>query len=333
MLSGSSQPTDRTHRDPFRDESVPSWPPPRSHGPSELRSPCLPSEVIPLLPPALPRPGSGPGSRYVARVATTRTRASARVPLAALASRLTPRDQWLVRMVHEHRVLTTGQIHRLAFSARRRAQRRLLVLHRLGLLDSFRPLTTYGSSPEHYTLGSAGAALLAAHADCAPKALGWRPTHTARIAFSPSLGHDLATNDLLTLLAAHRHTHQAGLTLWLSARSCTRRWGDLVHPTPTHTGATATKRCRSSSNTTPAARTSPASKRNSTPTPTSPRPPATAPPCCSTPAPRPASTPSVSASPEPPASTSCSSPPPQPTSPPTPPGDRGGSPPTHLRCA
>ncbi|WP_326807206.1 replication-relaxation family protein [Streptomyces sp. NBC_01775] len=182
------------------------------------------------MPPALPRPGSGPGSQYVTRAATTRTRAPARVPLAALASHLTPRDQWLVRMVHEHRVLTTGQIHRLAFSARRRAQRRLLVLHRLGLLDSFRPLTAYGSSPEHYTLGPAGAALLAAHADCAPKALSWRPTHTARIAFSPFLGHDLATNDFLVRLAAHRYTHQAGLTLWLSARSCERRWGDLVHP-------------------------------------------------------------------------------------------------------
>ncbi|WP_327393156.1 replication-relaxation family protein [Streptomyces sp. NBC_01186] len=182
------------------------------------------------MPPALPRPGSGPGSQYVTRVATARNRVPARVPLAALASRLTPRDQWLVRMVHEHRVLTTGQIHRLAFSARRRAQRRLLVLHQLGLLDSFRPLTTYGSSPEHYTLGPAGAALLAAHADCPPKALGWRPTHTARIAFSPSLGHDLATNDLLVRLAAHRRTHQAGLTLWLSASSCERRWGDLVHP-------------------------------------------------------------------------------------------------------
>ncbi|WP_247691164.1 replication-relaxation family protein [Streptomyces sp. B15] len=283
--------------------------------------------------PALPRPGYGPGSRYVARAATTRTRAPARVPLAALASRLTSRDHWLVRMVHEHRVLTTGQMHRLAFSARRRAQRRLLVLHRLGLLDSFRPLTTYGSSPEHYTLGSAGAALLAAHADCAPKALGWRPTHTARIAFSPSLGHDLATNDLLTLLAAHRHTRQAGLTLWLSERSCTRRWGDLVRPggyahwsdgnrvlpffLEYDTGSENLARVEA----------------NSTPTPTSPRPPAPAPPCCSTPAPRPASTPSVSASPAPPASTSCSSPLPPPTSPPTPPGDRGGSPPTHQRCA
>lgn len=180
--------------------------------------------------PALPRPGYGPGSRYAARAATTRTHAPARIPLAALASRLTPRDHWLVRMVHEHRVLTTGQIHRLAFSARRRAQRRLLILHRLGLLDSFRPLTTYGSSPEHYTLGPAGAALLAAHVDCTPKALGWRPTHTARIAFSPLPGHDLATNDLLTCLAAHRRTHQAGLTLWFSEHSCTRRWGDLVHP-------------------------------------------------------------------------------------------------------
>ena len=30
--------------------------------------------------------------------------------LAALAARLTARDRWLLRMLHEHRVLTTTQI-------------------------------------------------------------------------------------------------------------------------------------------------------------------------------------------------------------------------------
>ena len=30
--------------------------------------------------------------------------------LAALAARLTIRDRWLLRMLHEHRVLTTTQI-------------------------------------------------------------------------------------------------------------------------------------------------------------------------------------------------------------------------------
>ncbi|AWI31413.1 replication-relaxation family protein [Streptomyces tirandamycinicus] len=181
--------------------------------------------------PALPRPAHGPGARYTARAATTRTRPGRHTDVAALARRLTDRDLWLTRMLHEHRVLTTHQIARLAYTSLRSAQRRLRTLHHHAVLDSFRPLTTSGSAPEHYTLGPAGAALLAAHAGLDLAALGWRPTHTGRIAYSPSLGHDLGVNELLTHLAAYtRNTPGAGLALWLSERSATRRWGDIVRP-------------------------------------------------------------------------------------------------------
>ena len=37
----------------------------------------------------------------------------------ALAGRLTARDRWLLRMLHEHRVLTTSQIIQLAFGTTR----------------------------------------------------------------------------------------------------------------------------------------------------------------------------------------------------------------------
>ncbi|WP_342776401.1 replication-relaxation family protein [Streptomyces armeniacus] len=134
-------------------------------------------------------------------------------------------------MVHEHRVLTTPQIGRIAFGASRTAQNRLRALHRMAVLDSFRPLVQTGSAPEHYTLGPAGAALLAAHAGVETAALGWRPTHTGRIAYSPWLGHDLGVNDLLTRLTARgRDAPHAGLPLWLSENSCARRWGDIVRP-------------------------------------------------------------------------------------------------------
>jgi hypothetical protein len=181
--------------------------------------------------PALPRPAYGPGSRYTARAATTRRRPPGHTNVAALARSLTARDLWLVTMLHEHRVLTTPQITRLAYTSPRSAQRRLRTLHRHGVLDSFRPLTATGSAPEHYTLGPTGAALLAAQAGLDPAAIAWRPTHTGRIAYSPSLGHDLGVNDLLTHLAARtRTTPDAALPLWLSERSATRRWGDIIHP-------------------------------------------------------------------------------------------------------
>ncbi|MFJ9174919.1 replication-relaxation family protein [Streptomyces sp. NPDC102360] len=182
--------------------------------------------------PSLPRPATGPGSRYTARAATTRPRPTPRhLNIAALTRRLTPRDLWLARMLHEHQVLTTDQITRLLHTGRRSAQRRLRTLHRCAVVDSFRPLTATGSAPEHYTLGPAGAALLAAHAGLDLAATGWRPTSTGRIAYSPWLGHDLGTNDVLTHLAAHHHEHpDIHLELWLSERSCARRWGDIIRP-------------------------------------------------------------------------------------------------------
>ncbi|MEW2223280.1 replication-relaxation family protein [Streptomyces sp. NPDC006990] len=183
--------------------------------------------------PALPRSCHGPGSRYTARAAFSRTRSHRKarhINLAPLVHRLTERDLWLAWMLHEHRVLTTQQIARLAFPSLRTTQRRLRTLYEYALLDSFRPLVQSGSSPEHYALGPAGAALLAAQAGCELSETGWRPSHTGRIAYSPTLGHDLGTNELLTLLGAHTRTTSARLPLWLSERSCTRRWGDLVRP-------------------------------------------------------------------------------------------------------
>ncbi|MFB8177672.1 replication-relaxation family protein [Streptomyces sp. NPDC055966] len=181
--------------------------------------------------PSLPRPAMGPGSRCTARAVTTRPRPARHTDVAALSRTLTARDLWLARMLHEHRVLTTHQIAGLAYTSLRSAQRRLRTLHQHTVLDSFRPLTQTGSAPEHYTLGPAGAAVLAAHAGRDLADLGWRPSHTGRIAYSPSLGHDLGVNELLTHLAAHgRNTPGVGLTLWLSERSCARRWGDLVRP-------------------------------------------------------------------------------------------------------
>ncbi len=64
-----------------------------------------------------PRPASGPGSRYTARAATSRFRPARHTDVAVLARLLTTRDQWLTRMLHEHRVLTTHQIAALAYTS------------------------------------------------------------------------------------------------------------------------------------------------------------------------------------------------------------------------
>jgi hypothetical protein len=174
-------------------------------------------------------PSSPEVPAYTPRAATRRRRPApasrARTDLAALTSRLTGRDQWLAEMLHEHTVLTSHHLAALAFTSQRSANRRLRALYFMGVLDSFRPLRRTGSAPEHYTLGRAGADLLAAARGTDPGALGWRKDACARVAFSPTLGHTLAVNGLLTALAADH-----ALEVWLSERSAARLWGDWVRP-------------------------------------------------------------------------------------------------------
>jgi hypothetical protein len=174
-------------------------------------------------------PTTNPNPGYVPRAAVRRRRpaqpARSRTDLAQLATRLTPRDVWLAEMLHEHKVLTSHHITALAFTGHRTANRRLRELYFMGVVDSFRPLRQSGSAPEHYTLGKAGAELLAARAGVDLAATGWRKDTCARIAFSPTLDHTLGVNTLLARLATGSR-----LPVWLSERSATRLWGDWIHP-------------------------------------------------------------------------------------------------------
>ncbi|WP_308188645.1 replication-relaxation family protein [Streptomyces sp. MNU89] len=164
---------------------------------------------------ATPRPAHGPGSRYTARAATTRRRPARRTSPHPPAASPTA---------------TCGSPG-CSTSTGSPASPPLLPAHPAPApVDSFRP-SQHGSAPEHYTLGPTGAALLAAHAGVDTTALGWRPSHTGRIAYSPSLGHDLGVNELLSHLAARaRTTPGADLPLWLAESSCARRWSDIIRP-------------------------------------------------------------------------------------------------------
>jgi hypothetical protein len=156
-----------------------------------------------------------------------------RAHLAVLASRLTTRDQWIIAMVHEHRVLTSTQISALAFDDERGARRRLATLtHQLRVLDRFRPRLTLGSAPEHYVLGPAGAAYLAAERDQSPKQFGYSRQRAHQIAVSAHLAHAVGCNEVFTrIAAAHRHDPDGGrLAAWWSERRCLRLWQDLARP-------------------------------------------------------------------------------------------------------
>jgi len=150
---------------------------------------------------------------------------------AALAARLTARDRWLLRMLHEHRVLTTTQITQLAFGTTRAATARLLTLYQLRAIDRFRPLAATGSAPLHFVLDEAGACLLAAEDGITPGQLGYRRDRALAIALSAQLTHAAGANSVFCALAAQgRRAGNAALTCWWSERRCAALWGDLARP-------------------------------------------------------------------------------------------------------
>lgn len=165
-----------------------------------------------------------------ARVATRYPAPSSQLPY--LVYRATPRDRWLLRMLTEHHVLTAPQICTLAYTNVRVANKRLIALTELGLLDRFRlPRAAYGNTPWHYTLGPSGAQLIAAERGITLKQLGYQRAKQLALSARPDLPHTTGCHSTLTTLAARGRIPGAGrLAVWWSARSAATVWGDLVRP-------------------------------------------------------------------------------------------------------
>ncbi|MHB1800180.1 MAG: replication-relaxation family protein [Actinomycetes bacterium] len=151
-------------------------------------------------------------------------------PLAVLGY-LTDRDRWLLDVLAEHQVLTTGQLTALAFPRSDVAQRRLLKLARLGVLDRFRWHVPRGSQSWHYTLGIVGETLVAAARGVEAPRPAQHRARIIRLATNPRLPHLLGVNELFTSLAAHARTHPGtGLDAWWSEQHCARRCAPFAHP-------------------------------------------------------------------------------------------------------
>jgi hypothetical protein len=151
---------------------------------------------------------------------------------AWLATRLTPRDRWITRMLHEHRVLTTHQLVQLGWNGRRTANLRLLELYRWRMVDRFQPLVPRGLAPMHYVLDVAGATVLAHEDGLDPAKIGYQHDRTVGIAHSLRLAHTVAVNGFFTALIAHARRPDApgSLTAWHAENRCAQRIGDIVRP-------------------------------------------------------------------------------------------------------
>ena len=139
-------------------------------------------------------------------------------------AQLTGRDRLLLDWLADHDVLTTAQIAHALFGSLDFAQRRLLRLHRLGLLERFRPLRPGGGSfPWHYVLAHLGAEIVAASRDEPPPRPAEVTAKARRVATARTLDHRLGINQFFTDLAGHARTRPpAGLLRWWSERRCAR---------------------------------------------------------------------------------------------------------------
>jgi len=164
--------------------------------------------------------------------ATARQPVRGRGEHAQLAARLTHRDRWMLRMLAEHRVLTTHHLAALAFPSERSAQLRLRALFTLGVIDRFQPLTPTGSAPLHWVLDTPGAAVLAAEDGHNQLPGAHRHVRALAVAHSTQLEHLLGVNTCLIGLAASatRAPRRSALELWWSQARCTRNVGDFTRP-------------------------------------------------------------------------------------------------------
>jgi len=150
---------------------------------------------------------------------------------AAVAPRLTPRDRTLCGVLFDHRVLTTAQVVDYCFANVTTARHRLAALHRLRVLDRFRPFRPTGSAPWHWVLDSLGIEVVAADRGIDVP----RPTaHHARalaLADTQRLAHLVGVNGVFCSLARWARSHDdAELAEWWPERRCVSEWGQVVRP-------------------------------------------------------------------------------------------------------
>ncbi|MEV0717767.1 replication-relaxation family protein [Asanoa sp. NPDC050611] len=146
--------------------------------------------------------------------------------LLAIYPHITNRDRRILQLLDDHQVLTTDQIHRMLFRARRTCQIRLNELHALDLVDRFRfARDGGGSQPWHWTLGHNGHRFqAAAHRRPEPTASTSRQL-IQRMSANPHLTHLLTANEFGVRLAAHSRRHPgARLQRWWSEATATARF-------------------------------------------------------------------------------------------------------------
>lgn len=150
--------------------------------------------------------------------------------LHLVSASVTPRDIRICLSIFEHRFLTTLQAKRLFFRSHPRARDRLLKLHRMRVLDRFRPRKQLGSFPWHYVLDEVGVYIVASYKGIAPKDLDYDREAALALVFSPRLAHMSEVNDFFSALSEAAAERGFRLGQWWSERHCAANWKGFVRP-------------------------------------------------------------------------------------------------------
>ena len=150
--------------------------------------------------------------------------------LLSIYPHITSRDRLLLQLLDDHQVLTTGQIHRMLFSARRTCQLRLAELAALGLVERFRfSRDGGGSQPWHWMLGHNGHRFqAAAHERPEPTPRASNQT-VQRLSANPHLPHLVLANEFFVRLTEYGRRHgEARLDRWWSEQVTTKQYRTIT---------------------------------------------------------------------------------------------------------
>jgi hypothetical protein len=159
-------------------------------------------------------------------------RAGPAVPdVAGELRRLTPRDRWLIDLLHQHQTFSTEQIAAIGFDNLHTARNRLNLLAHRQVLAQFRDCIRPGSQSWRWTLGFLGAAYIAARDGTPTPRRATIADRVNRLGASPRLAHLLGVNAFFTDLMAHaRHASDTRLDMWWPERDCEKAAGDYTRP-------------------------------------------------------------------------------------------------------
>ena len=146
-----------------------------------------------------------------------------------LPDRITARDAELLRLIAEHRVLTTTQITSVLFAHASNARSRIALLRAAGLIETFRP-SVPRDAPLHCVATTKGLKLLATAGD--QRFLRSARTDSALAAvLRPDLDHLLGVNDFFCRLHAHARAYPGcRLEAWRSEWSTAALFPGRVRP-------------------------------------------------------------------------------------------------------